>query len=199
MLNTIWLFILVASTVTAIVTGNVKTLVGAVTESATTAFNLALGLAGIMALWLGIMRIALDSGLVEKVTRLITPMMRRLFPEVPKDHPAHAGMAMNIVANMFGLNNAATPLGIKAMEQLDELNAHKSTATDAMCMFLAINTSSVQLIPMGAIAILASGGSSDPTVIVFPAIMATFISTVAGVLSAKFLAKRTKYSTRADL
>lgn len=199
MLNTIWLFILVASTVTAIVTGNVKTLVGAVTESATTAFNLALGLAGIMALWLGIMRIALDSGLVEKVTRLITPMMRRLFPEVPKDHPAHAGMAMNIVANMFGLNNAATPLGIKAMEQLDELNAHKGTATDAMCMFLAINTSSVQLIPMGAIAILASGGSSDPTVIVFPAIMATFISTVAGVLSAKFLAKRTKYSTRADL
>lgn len=199
MLNTIWLFILVASTVTAIVTGNVKTLVGAVTESATTAFNLALGLAGIMALWLGIMRIALDSGLVEKVTRLITPIMRRLFPDVPRDHPAHAGMAMNIVANMFGLNNAATPLGIKAMEQLNELNVHKGTATDAMCMFLAINTSSVQLIPMGAIAILASGGSSDPTVIVFPAIMATFISTVAGVLSAKFLAKRKKYSTRANL
>jgi len=199
MLNTVWLFILIASAVTAIVTGNTRQLVGSVTESATMAFNLALGLAGVMALWLGIMRIALDSGLVEKATRLITPMMRRLFPDVPKDHPAHAGMAMNIVANMFGLNNAATPLGIKAMEQLDELNAHKGTATDSMCMFLAINTSSVQLIPMGAIAILASGGASNPTVIVFPAIMATVISTVAGVLSAKFLAKRKKYSNRTDL
>jgi spore maturation protein A len=193
MLNTIWFFILIASTVTALVTGNLKQLVGSVTESASTAVNLALGLAGIMALWLGIMRIALDSGLVDKVTWLITPIMRRLFPEVPKDHPAHAGMAMNIVANMFGLNNAATPLGIKAMEQLDDLNTHKGTATDAMCMFLAINTSSVQLIPMGAIAILAAGGASDPTVIVFPAIMATMGSTIAGVVSAKFLAKRKRY------
>jgi spore maturation protein A len=189
MLNALWLILLVGSTVVAICTGHVKELVLAVTDSANSAFKLALGLTGVMALWLGIMRIAQDSGLVDKLTRLITPLMRWLFPQVPDQHPSHATMAMNIAANMCGLNNAATPLGIKAMEDLETLNPRKGVATDAMCMFLAINTSSVQLIPVNAIALLAAGGSSDPTAIVLPAILATMVSTFVGVASARILAK----------
>lgn len=193
MLNGIWLALLVGSVAVAVATGHVKELVGAVTESAGSAFRLAIGLTGIMALWLGLMKIAEDSGLVASFTRLIAPLMRLLFPEVPKDHPAMGSMAMNIVANMFGLNNAATPLGIRAMEDLETLNPHPGTATNAMCMFLAINTSSVQLIPAGAIALLAAGGSSDPTAIVFPALLATTVSTVAGVSAARLLSRMRRF------
>lgn len=196
MLNLIWLVLLVGSVVVAIVTGHVKDLVLSVTASADSAFKLALGLTGIMALWLGIMRIAQDSGLVERVTGLITPVMRWLFPQVPEQHPSHAAMAMNIGANMFGLNNAATPLGIKAMEYLDTLNPRKGVATDAMCMFLALNTSSVQLIPVNAIALLAAGGSSDPTAVVLPAILATVVSTFTGIISAKLFAKCQRFALK---
>ncbi len=193
MLNIIWLVLLVGSTVTAVFTGHVKDLVVAVTESAGSAFKLALGFTGIMALWLGIMRIAQDSGLVDRFTALIAPLMRLLFPGIPPGHPALGSMAMNIVANMFGLNNAATPLGIRAMTDLETLNTRKGTATDAMCMFLAINTSSVQLVPAGAIALLAAGGSSDPTVVVFPALLATTVSTISGVLAASLLSRLRRF------
>ncbi len=196
MLNIIWLFLIVGSALVAIITGHSKELVVAVTESANAAFKLAIGLTGIMALWLGIMRIAQDSGLVKRVTLLITPLMRWLFPDVPDKHPSHATMAMNITANMVGLNNAATPLGIKAMEDLDTLNPRKGVATDAMCMFLAINTSSVQLMPVNAIALLAAGGSSDPTAIVLPAILATLFSTFVGVASAKIFGKWRRFSLK---
>jgi spore maturation protein A len=189
MLNTIWLLLLVGSVVFAVFTGHVKELVTAATESSVTAFKLALGLTGVLALFLGLMRIAQDSGLIAVVTRLISPVMRLLFPNVPADHPAMAGMAMNMVANMFGLNNAATPLGIKAMHDLDDLNKHKGTASDEMCMFLAINTSSIQLIPAGAIGLLAAGGSTDPTIIVVPALIATTVSTITGVLAARLLSR----------
>lgn len=198
MLNAIWLALLVGSVAIAVLTGHVKELVGAVTESAGSAFKLALGLTGIMALWLGIMKIAEDSGLIAAFTRLIAPVMRFLFPAIPKEHPAMGSMAMNIVANMFGLNNAATPLGIRAMEDLETLNPRKGTATDEMCMFLAINTSSVQLIPAGAIALLAAGGSSDPTAIVFPALMATTVSTVAGITAAKLLSRMRRFRPEAE-
>jgi len=196
MLNAIWLLLMVGSALVAIFTGHVKDLVLSVTESANAAFKLALGLTGILALWLGIMRIAQDSGLVKRVTSLITPVMRWLFHKVPEQHPSHAAMAMNIAANMFGLNNAATPLGIKAMEELDTLNPRKGVATDAMCMFLAVNTSSVQLIPVNAIALLAAGGSSDPTAVVLPAILATIVSTIAGIASAKLLGKCRRFSLK---
>jgi spore maturation protein A len=193
MLNIIWLLLLVGSTAIAMFTGHLKEVVVSVTESANSAFKLALGLTWIMALWLGIMRIAQDSGLVDKFTNLIAPLMRFLFPSIPAGHPALGSMAMNIVANMFGLNNAATPLGIRAMTDLDTLNKEKGTATDAMCMFLAINTSSLQLVPAGAIALLAAGGSSDPTVVAFPALLATTVSTIFGVLAASLLSKLRRF------
>lgn len=193
MLNVIWLILLVGSVVVAVLTGHVREVVVSVTESAAAAFKLALGFTGIMALWLGIMKIAEQSGLVQSFTRLIAPLMRVLFPRVPPGHPALASMAMNMVANMFGLNNAATPLGLKAMADLDQLNATKGTATDEMCMFLAINTSSLQLIPAGAIALLSAGGSSDPTVVVLPALLATTVSTVVGISAALTLSRLRRF------
>lgn len=193
MLNIIWLVLLVGSAAVAVFTGQVKEVVLAATESAGSAFKLALGFTGIMALWLGLMRIAEQSGLIGSFTRLISPLMRRLFPRLPDGHPALGSMTMNIVANMFGLSNAATPLGIRAMQDLDTLNRQKGTATNEMCMFLAINTSSVQLIPASAIALLAAGGSSDPTVVVFPAIVATCASTVAGILAARLLSRLRRF------
>jgi spore maturation protein A len=193
MLNIIWLLLLVGSVAISVVTGHTKDVVISATESAGAAFKLALGFTGIMALWLGIMKIAEESGLIRNFTVLIAPVMRFLFPRIPSDHPALGSMAMNMVANMFGLNNAATPLGIRAMEDLETLNPKPGTATNEMCMFLAINTSSLQLVPAGAIALLAAGGSSDPTVIVFPAIIATICSTVMGVTAAKLLSRMRRF------
>jgi len=197
MLNIVWLALLVGSVAVAFWTGNVKEVVASATESAGSAFTLALGFTGIMALWLGIMRIAEESGLVALLTRVIAPIMAFLFPRIPARHPALASMAMNIVANMFGLNNAATPLGIRAMKDLDELNPHKGTATDEMCMFLAVNTSSVQLVPAGAIASMAAGGSSDPTVILLPALLATCASTAVGIIAARLLSRLRRFRQEA--
>lgn len=193
MLNVIWLVLLVGSAAAAVAMGNTKELVSAVADSAGSAFKLALGFTGIMALWLGIMKIAEESGLVERFTAVIQPLMRLLFPGVPEGHPALGSMAMNMVANMFGLNNAATPLGIRAMKDLETLNKEQGTATDAMCMFLAINTSSLQIVPAGAIAVLAAGGASDPMVIVFPALLATTVSTISGVVAARLLSKMRRF------
>jgi len=193
MLNIVWLVLLVGSVAIAVWTGSTKELVASVTESANSAFKLALGFTGVMALWLGIMKIAEESGLVELLTRFIAPVLRWLFPGIPDGHPALGSMAMNLVANMFGLNNAATPLGIRAMKDLDQLNTRKGTATDEMCMFLAVNTSSVQLVPAGAIALLAAGASSDPTVIVLPALIATCVSTAIGITAARLLSRSRRF------
>ncbi len=193
MLNVIWLVLLVGSVAVGLGTGHTKDVVVAATESAGSAFKLALGFTGIMALWLGIMKIAEESGLIAHFTSIIAPIMRFLFPRVPDNHPALASMAMNMVANIFGLNNAATPLGIRAMGDLETLNSNPGTATDEMCMFLAINTSSLQLVPAGAIALLAAGGSSDPTIIVFPAVIATVCSTIVGILAAKLLSHMRRF------
>jgi spore maturation protein A len=198
MLNVIWLVLLVGSVVVAVFTGHLKDIIPAVAESAESAFKLALGFTGIMALWLGIMKIAEASGLVTLFTRAIAPLMKYLFPEIPRDHPAMGSMAMNMVANMVGLNNAATPLGIRAMKDLASLNACKGTASDSMCMFLAINTSSLQLVPAGAIALLAAGGSSDPTIIVLPAILATFVSTITGIVAAKLLSRMNRFREESE-
>ena len=157
--------------------------------SAKTAVTLAVGLIGIMALWLGIMKIAEQSGLVAKLASFLKPVTTRLFPDVPPDHPAMGAMIMNISANMLGLANAATPLGLKAMEELNKLNKKVGTATDAMCTFLVINTSNVQLIPATVIAIRASAGSANPTEILGPVILATTVNTIVGVATVKLLAK----------
>jgi spore maturation protein A len=153
------------------------------------AVELAIGLIGIMALWLGLMKIAEEAGLIARLARALKGITRRLFPDVPPDHPAMGAMIMNISANMLGLGNAATPLGLKAMEELNKLNKKPGVATDAMCTFLVINTSSVQLIPATVIAIRAAAGSSNPTEILGSVILATTVNTLVGITVVKFLAK----------
>lgn len=167
-----------------------------VVGSAKTAVTLAIGLIGIMALWLGMMRIAEQSGLIAKIATGLKPVMTRLFPDVPADHPAMGAMIMNISANILGLANAATPLGLKAMEELNKLSKKLGTATDAMCTFLVINTSNVQLIPATVIAIRAAAGSANPAEIIGPVIVATTISTIVGVAVVKLLAKLRFYKSQ---
>jgi spore maturation protein A len=161
--------------------------------SAKVAVTLAIGLIGIMALWLGLMKVAEQAGLISRLSAFVRPVMTRLFPDIPPDHPAMGAMVMNISANMLGLANAATPLGLKAMEELNKLNKKIGTATDAMCTFLVINTSNVQIIPATVIAIRASAGSANPTEIVGPAIVATTISTVLGVITVRLMARLPMY------
>lgn len=151
--------------------------------------DIALPLVGIMALWLGVMRLAERAGLVALLARALRPLMRRLFPDVPAEHPATGAMLMNMAANMLGLGNAATPPGLRAMKDLESLNPRPGTATNAMCTFLAINTASIQLIPVTAIAILAAAKSSAPTAIVGTALIAAACACTAGVTMAKLLEK----------
>jgi len=158
-------------------------------DGAKTAVTIALGLIGIMALWLGVMRLAERAGLVQRIARVLRPIMRRLFPDVPPEHPAMGSMVMNMSANMLGLGNAATPLGLRAMRDLESLNPRPGVATNAMCTFLAINTSSVQLIPATAIAILAASGSTRPTAIVGTALLATLCAASVAVISVKLFEK----------
>src|SRR5213080_5129496 len=140
-----------------------------------------------MALWLGLMRLAERAGLVQRIAYGLQPLMQRLFPEVPPDHPAMGSMLMNMAANMLGLGNAATPLGLRAMRDLESLNPHPGAATNAMCTFLAINTASVQLIPATAIAILAASGSTRPTAIVGTALLATLCAATTAIIAVKTL------------
>lgn len=165
----------------------IKQVTQAALDYAATAVNIALGLIGIMALWLGIMRIADEAGAIKFLARLLRPFMKFLFPDVPADHPAVGSMIMNISANMLGLSNAATPLGLKAMEELEKLNPKKGVATNAMCTFLAINTAGLTLIPATAIAVRAAAGSSNPTVIVGTTIVGGLCSTTVGIIAAKLL------------
>ena len=158
-------------------------------DYASTAVNIALGLIGIMALWLGVMKIAEEAGLIAIIARVLKPITTRLFPDVPSDHPAMGSIIMNISANMLGLGNAATPFGLKAMEELDDLNPKKGTATNAMCTFLAINTAGMTLIPATAIAIRAAAGSTQPAIIIGTSLFASFCATVAGLTAAKTLEK----------
>lgn len=154
---------------------------------ADTAVTLALGLIGIMTLWLGVMKIAEMAGLVDMLAKLVKPVMVRLFPEVPANHPAMGAMVLNMTANFLGLSNAATPMGLKAMEELNKLNPHAGTATNAMCMFLTINTTALTLIPATVIAIRLTLGSSDPSEIIMPTFLATFFSLILGVAFTRFI------------
>ena len=194
MLNALWLGLVVAAVLLGGFTGRMPGVGEGAVEGAAKAVTLSIGLMGVMALWLGLMRLAEKSGLVEGVARALQPGLRRLFPEVPAGHPAMASMVMNIAANLLGLTNAATPLGLRAMHDLETLNPHPGTATNAMCTFLAINTSSVQLIPMTAVAILAAAGSRHPTAIVGTAFLATLCSTAAGIWAVKWLERRRRFA-----
>jgi len=166
------------------ITGNINAVTEAAISMAKTAVEIAISLIGIMALWLGTMKIAEESGLISIIARALRPIMVRLFPDVPKDHPAIGSIVLNMAANILGLGNAATPLGLKAMEELQELNPKKDTATNAMCTFLAINTSSVQIILPATVVALMGAESNQ---IFITTILATGLSTVAAVVSVRTL------------
>lgn len=189
MLNWIWLALVVLAVTIGGWNDRLKEVTDGAFDGAKTAVTIALGLIGMMAMWLGVMRLAERCGLVQRMARGLRPIMRRLFPEVPVEHPAMGSMLMNIAANMLGLGNAATPLGLRAMRDLETLNPRPGIATNAMCTFLAINTSSVQLIPTTAIALLAAAGSKNPTAIVGAALLATSCSTAVGITAVKFFEK----------
>jgi spore maturation protein SpmA len=188
-LNYIWLALVVLAVAIGGWNNRLSEVTAGAFDGAKTAVTIALGLIGIMALWLGVMRLAERAGLVQRIARGLQPIMRRLFPDVPPEHPAMGSMLMNMAANMLGLGNAATPLGLRAMRDLETLNPRPGVASNAMCTFLAINTASVQLIPATAIALLASAGSSRPTAIVGTALLATLCAATVAIASAKILEK----------
>ncbi len=186
MLNYLWLALVTLAAIIGAATGRMREVTeGAFQMADTAVMKIALPLVGIMALWLGLMRLAERSGLVQQLARTLRPILRRLFPEVPVEHPAMGSMVMNMAANMLGLSNAATPLGLRAMRDLETLNKIPGTATNAMCTFLAINTSSIQLLPTTAIAILAAQHAKDPTAIVGTAFLATVFSTLVAIAVVK--------------
>ena len=187
MLNYIWFGLMAAALVVAAIKGTADAVTRGAVESATTAVQIAIGLVGIMTLWLGMMRVAEAAGLVSIVGRAMRPFLRWLFPGVPAGHPAAGAIVLATAANMLGLNNAATPLGIKAMEELQTLNPDKDTATNAMVMLMALTTSGVQLVPATMIGVLAAAGSTNPTAIIAPTLVATFAGTVAAVIAARLL------------
>ncbi|WP_133131019.1 nucleoside recognition domain-containing protein [Legionella yabuuchiae] len=198
MLNAIWLGMIFLSVIVGFIQGRLDQVVHAVTDSAKLGFEVALGLTGIMALWLGIMGIASESGLINTFARILRPVMKRLFPEVPVEHPAMGAMVMNISANMLGLANAATPFGLQAMKELQRLNTHAHTASNAMCTFLAVNTSSVQLIPATAIAFLAANGNLHPSNVIISSLLATTVSTIVGIVAVKQFAKLSYFKIDSD-
>jgi len=187
MLNYIWFGLMAIAVVVAAINGTADAVTRGAVESASTAVQIAIGLIGIMTLWLGIMRVAEAAGLISLLGRALRPLLRLLFPEVPAGHPAAGAIVLATAANMLGLANAATPLGIKAMEELQTLNPDKDTASNPMVTFLAMTTSSVQLIPATMIGVLVASGSREPTAIIAPSIVATFVSTIAAVTVAKLL------------
>ncbi len=166
-----------------------KKVTNAAFDIAGVAVQIAIGLIGIMALWLGVMKVAEKAGLITHLARFVRPITVRLFPDIPADHPAVGSMIMNISANMLGLGNAATPFGLKAMEELDELNTKKGVATDSMVTFLALNTSCITLIPATAIAVRAAAGSSDPAIIIGTSFLASLTATIFAVTISKLLAR----------
>ena len=176
--------------IVGIFTGNIDAVTEAAISMSKTAVEIAMGLIGIMALWLGTMKIAEESGLIRILSKAIRPITIRLFPDVPEDHPAIGSIVLNMAANILGLGNAATPMGLKAMEELQELNPEKDTATNAMCTFLAINTSSVQLIlPATVVALMGAAANQ----IFITTILATGMSTVAAIFAVKFFEKLNRF------
>jgi spore maturation protein A len=190
MVNYIWVGMTIIGLIFAAVNGKMKEVNEAIFQSANEAVTLCIGLISILVFWLGIMRIAQDSGLLDKLSYLFRPIVKRLFPEVPADHPAMGYILSNMMANMFGLGNAATPLGIKAMEQLKELNGGRDYASRSMITFLAINTSSLTIIPTTVIAIRMNYESASPTEIVGPTLVATFLSTVGAIMIDRYFYHR---------
>lgn len=204
MLNAIWAVMILLAVVYAAFTGHMSEVTNAALDSAGEAISLCITMAGVVALWMGLMEIARKAGLVQKLTRGIDPLLSFLFPRIPRDHPAREYIAANVIANILGLGWACTPAGLKAMEELAKLEAQRGTAgyagkdgqvprraSNEMCNFLIFNISSLQLIPVNMIAYRSQYGSADPTAVIAPAIVATLVSTVTAVIYCKFKDRRT--------
>ncbi|MFZ5816847.1 MAG: nucleoside recognition domain-containing protein [Bacillota bacterium] len=182
MMNIIWLGLILIGVTVAAFTGKASAVTDAAFAGGKLAIETIIGLAGLMALWMGIMKIAEKSGLMEALAALLRPVVRWLFPSVPGEHPAIGAMIMNISANMLGLGSAATPFGLKAMQELQELNPEKETASEAMCTFLTLNTASVTLVPGTIIALRATYGSANPAEIVMATLVASLAAGIFAVL-----------------
>jgi spore maturation protein SpmA len=203
MLNYIWAFLVISGLLVAGFLGRLSGDTGVVAEALRMAkaavMDLALPMAGMMMFWLGALRVMEKAGILEAIVRVLSPIMRRLFPEVPKDHPALSAIVMNWTANMLGLGNMATPMGLKAMSALQELNPHKSQASNSMAIFLALNTGAFTLIPMTVINYLNAGGLKNPYEIIVPTICSTACATVAAVIAAKFFQRLGWFRIRPEL
>ncbi len=194
MLNYVWLGLIVISFIVGAFKGTVPDIGEGAVQGAKTGVSIAIDLIGIMALWLGIMRIAQEAGMINMLARLIKPVTKHLFKEIPPEHPAIGSMMLNIAANWLGLGNAATPLGIKAMEELQTLNKSKDTATNSQVLFLTLNTASITLIPATMISLRVSTNSNDPFAIIGTSIVASATATVVGVTAALLLGKLPMFS-----
>ena len=188
-MGAIWTVLLAAAVVAGAVNGRMAEVTRAALASATEAGTYALGLAGGMALWLGVMRVAEEAGLVRAIARAARPLLVRLFPDVPPEHPAMGAMLMNVSANVLGLGNAATPFGVKAMQELEAQNPHPGTATDAQALFCALNTASVQLLPVSVLTLRAAAGSRSPHEIVGATLLASLCSVAVAIAASKLLSR----------
>ncbi|MCR4401266.1 MAG: spore maturation protein [Firmicutes bacterium] len=186
MASAVWLFLIAAGVVTGLFTGTSEAVTRAALDSAGSAVTLCLGLIGAMALWCGIMKVAEEAGVARSIARLVAPAARLLFPSVPARHPAVAAVAMSITANLLGMGNAATPLGIKAMEELAALSRDKGEASDAMCTFVAMCTAGVTLVPTTIIAVRSQLGSRSPSEVVAPIILVNLLATLVAVIADRF-------------
>lgn len=190
MLNYVWGGMILVSLLVALFSGNVETVTGGALDGAKAAVETCIGLLGSMCLWTGLARIARDSGLVGIFAKTMKPVTKILFPKLKQDSPALRAIVLNMVANLLGMGNAATPLGISAMKELDKLNRHKSLASNEMCMFVVINTASIQLIPSTVIALRQMYGSTAPSEIIVPVWICSIGAVLVGVTSAKIFQKR---------
>lgn len=190
MLNIIWPVFIIISYLYAICVGNVSEITQSVFDSCKSAVDLSITFLGTMCLWTGIMQIAKETTLINKLTNFLKPIMKLLFPDIKEDDTAYEEISMNMVANILGLGNAATPLGLKAMKTMQKANPHKDKLTNSMAMFIIINTASIQIIPTTVIAIRSSLGSSNPTSIIIPVWIATISAALLGTISAKVLMKK---------
>ncbi len=188
-MNYIWYFLILISIISGAVNGRLNEVTSAIFSGCGLAVKIALTLIGIMTFWLGIMKIAEKSGLVEFVSKLITPVAVKIFPEIEKDNDVIGDIAMNFSANALGLANAATPIGIRAMEKLQKINTDKESASNSMCTFLAMNTAGFQLIPASVMAVLAANGCENPSFIIVPVLIVTSVSFVFAIFLAKMFEK----------
>lgn len=196
MVNAIWFFLLVSGVIVAGFTGKMQLVTNAAFEAARQGVFTALDITGMMCLWLGMLKIAEEAGAVKFLARILKPLTIRLFPSVPSDHPALGAILMNLGANVLGLGNAATPFGLKAMQHLQSINKEKDTASDAMITFLALNTSCITLLPVTVLGLRVAAGSKDPTIIVFPTILATLCGTIVALSLDRFLQGRLRKKWR---